>query len=276
VSPSPEPHDFGVAVPPPLSSAVEYYDTIEIGLIITNRTATRQLLELVTLQFNAQGAGSTPPYVDLRCGIEIAPGKTGEVTVAVTPDCLYFGTTNMFSVMLRYRPIEADQVGAQKTDVHKDRSFILVHPSTTNLGRLFISFKQPEDLERATLLAQLASKAGFEPYIALEDPKLGAKQWLRIAKAIRASRSILVIWSSRTEWGSGVKKEIEIARKKKLREVLLIEGDLPLPEMYEGTEIEYQRFNPASPASAFALAVTSLRKQMVRFFSKHKGRKIRG
>ncbi len=257
-----EHHDFGVAEPPPLSHSVEYYGAINIRLIITNLSAARQLLETVTLQFHPD-VGTSPIYVDCPSGVEINPAKAEEIIIPVIPDCLYFHTTNQFSVMLRYRPIEADKVGAQKCDIHPDLSYILLRESATDLGQLFISFKQTEDLDRATLLGRFAQRAGFKPYLALEDPTVGAKQWRRIAKAIRASRSILVIWSSRTEWGTGVKKEIEIARKKKLREILLIEDNIPLPDLYTGTEIEFLRFSPANPAPAFGLAITSLRKQLI-------------
>ena len=254
--------NFGVSAPPPISHLVEYYSLTEVRLIITNVSGRLQLVETITLQFQAD-VGTAPIYVDCSCGIEIRPAKAEEVVVTVTPDSLYLAGTNQFSVMVRYKTVEVDKVGVQQTEVHSNLSYILVRPSSLDLGQVFISFKQPEDLDIANLLARLSAKAGFKPYLALRDPKLGANQWRRIARAIGSSKSVMVIWTTRTEWGGGVRREVGLARGKKLHEALLIDESLQLPDLYQGTEMEYQYFNPDIPAAAFGKAITSFRKQVL-------------
>jgi len=255
-------HNFGVTAPPPISYLVECYAAIDVRLIITNVSGVVQLLETVTLQFQAD-VGTAPIYVDVSCGVEIRPAKAAEIVITVIPDSLYLAGTNQFSVMLRYKAVEIGKLGVQQTEIHPNLSYLLVRASSLDLGQVFISFKQPEDLDAANLLARLSAKAGFKPYLALRNPKVGTNQWDRIARAIRSSKSVMVIWTSRTEWGGGVRREIRLARGKKLREILLIQEGIQLPDIYKDTEIEYQPFNPDMPASAFGKAITSLRKQIL-------------
>lgn len=253
---------FRVTVPQPLSHAVEYYGTKNIRLIFTNISGTVQLLEVVTLQFQPD-IGTAPLYVDHACGVEVPIGKGQDVVLPVTPNPLYLQHTNQFSVMVRFRTVQEVGLGAQQTETFRDCSYIIVGKPVVDLGQVFVSFKQPEDLHYAELVARLSARAGFKPYIALSDQRFGQNQWERIQGAIGTSRSIIVIWSKRTEWGGGVKKEIELARLKSLQEILLIEEGMSLPDIYKDTDIEYQRFSATHPASAFCAAVTSLRAQIL-------------
>jgi hypothetical protein len=71
------------------------------------------------------------------------------------------------------------------------------------------------------------------------------------------------VWALRTEWGDGVGKEIELCRKHNVRELLLIEEGVDLPELYKGTKTTYKRFDPSDPAKAFSEAIRSLHEQIV-------------
>jgi len=256
------PSNFGVTAPPPISHLVEYYASTDVRLIVTNRSGLSQLVETVTLQFQAD-VGTAPIYVETSCGVEIRPAKAEEIVVKVMPDSLYLAGTNQFSAMIRYKTVEVDKVSGQQTEIHSNLSYRLVRPCSLDLGQVFISFKQPEDLDMANLLARLSSKAGFKPYLALRDPKLGTNQWRRITRAIASSKSVMVVWTARTEWGGGVRREVRLARKKKLQEILLIQKGLQLPDIYQGTEIEYQPFDADIPAPAFGQAVSSFREQIL-------------
>jgi hypothetical protein len=253
---------FAVVAPHPLSHAVEYYGTKNTRLILTNISANVQLLETVTLQFQPD-IGTAPLYVDYPCDMEVPIAKGQDVVIPVTPTPIYMEHTNQFSVMVRFRPVAETGVGAQQTETFRDCSYILVGRPVLDLGHVFISFKQQENMPYAELLARLSARAGFKPYVAVNDPRLGKNQWERIEKAIGNSRSIMVIWTRRTEWGGGVKREIELARGNNLQEILLIEDGATLPDIYKDTEIAYQRFSAADPAQAFCNAITSLRTQIL-------------
>src|SRR5258708_27656312 len=74
---------------------------------------------------------------------------------------------------------------------------------------------------------------------------------------------MFIVWGVRTEWGEGVEKEIALCRKHKVRELLLIEEGLAVPQPYEGTNVTYKRFDASDPAKALSEAITSSRDQVV-------------
>ncbi len=87
----------------------------------------------------------------------------------------------------------------------------------------------------------------------------GTDQWERIEPEIRASTAISIIWTSHTDWGSGVQREIILARQYSIPEMLLIEEQLELPESHRGTNVEYQRFDADDPAQPFSKMLTTRR-----------------
>jgi TIR domain-containing protein len=253
---------FAVSVAPPTSLDVEYYGVKELSLYVTNRSAQEQLLDSVTLKFQPD-VGTAPIYVRQSCGLSIAIGKAAEVKLRIRPTPLYQENTNAMSVMLEHRACDAGRLGSPGKEIHSDCFYLIIKPSADDLGEIFISFKQPEDLPLAEALARYARRAGFKPYIAQSKPELGADQWNRIESAIARSTAIVIMWTVYTEWGGGVKKEIELARKYKIKEVLLLANNIDVPALYKGTDIEFKKFDPSNPAPSLVEAITSMRNQIV-------------
>jgi hypothetical protein len=104
----------------------------------------------------------------------------------------------------------------------------------------------------------------LKPYIALGDPEPGSEQWNRIEDAIIQSKMAFVIWGSRTEWGTGVQREIELCIRHKVPMVLLLQNGLDVPEQFRDRDREYLRFDPDNPSEAFATAVESVKRQLSR------------
>ena len=72
-----------------------------------------------------------------------------------------------------------------------------------------------------------------------------------------------VLLAIRTEWAEGVKREVELARKYGLEEILLLDRRIgELPPVFK-PELEYQRFNHEDPGDGFAKAVEATRKRFL-------------
>jgi hypothetical protein len=71
--------------------------------------------------------------------------------------------------MVKFRPIEGSSVKDQLSEIHPPLAYLIVRELTRPCGKLFVSFKQPEDLPLAPQLEQFARQAGFEPYLAIHD-----------------------------------------------------------------------------------------------------------
>jgi hypothetical protein len=241
--------------------ATHYFDLQTIEFNVVNTSGEVLLIEAAPFKFEAD-TGATPNYVDCSPGLRLLPNGGGRITIDVRPIPLYKEFTNQFDVLLKYRLEEQGRLGKLLTELH-DGFYIIINTPQASLGDVFISFKQPEDQRLANILERYATRAGFAPHLFMRNPALGADQWKSIRQLIKQSHSMFVIWGRRTEWGDGVEKEIELCRKRRMREVLLIEDGLLLPDLYQGTSYAYKRYDPTDPAHALSDAVCSLRDQVV-------------
>jgi hypothetical protein len=256
-----DPPSFILTLKASASLATHYFDLQTIEFDVVNTSGEVLFIEAAPFKFEAD-TGATPNYVDCSPGLRLLPNGGGRITVDVRPVPLYKELTNQFDVLLKYRPEVQGRLGKLRTELHGG-FYIIINTPPPSLGDIFISFKQPEDQRLANILERYAKRAGFTPHLFMRNPALGINQWKSIRKLIKESHSMFVVWSRRTEWGEGVEKEIELCRKYHIREVLLIEDGLPLPDLYQGTPYAYQRYDPTEPAHALSDAVSSLRDQVV-------------
>ena len=248
---------LSVSITPPRSAEVEYYQKATVSVSITSSAPYPLLIEQLILRFQSD-ANVAAIYVEQQCGWELAPGELREQLVSVYPIPVYLANTNVFDVMIRFRSCETGVVGQQNSEIHRG-SYLIIKHSRQPCGKLFISFKQPDDLALARLMEKFARRAGFVPYLAIHNPQPGTDQWKRIEPEIRASIAISIIWTSHTDWGSGVQREIILARQYSIPEMLLIEERLEVPDSHRGTNVEYLRFDPEDPAQSFSKMLTARR-----------------
>ncbi len=241
--------------------ATRYFEPIAVDFAVTNDSSDMLFIESSSLKFEAD-TGAIPNYVDWSPGLRLAPSEQGRISVVVRPVPLYKEFTNQFDVLIKYRPEVQGRLGKLSTEQHGG-FYIIVNTPPADLGDVFVSFKQPEDQRLANILERYAKRAGFTPHLFMRNPAVGTDQWRSIEKLIKQSHSMFVVWGRRTEWGEGVEKEIELCRKRRMREVLLIENDLALPDIYHGTNCTYKRYDQSDPAHALSEAVSSLRDQIV-------------
>jgi hypothetical protein len=250
--------------PAPFSPDVQYYDTKAISLYATNVSDTPQLLEKVSVQFQSD-SGESPVYVDHNHGMQVDLNKATDINIAVRPTAIYRENTNVFGLMIYCRAVRDNRLAdALAEELHANCHYLIIRPPSATLGGVFISFKQPENLAHAEALARYARRAGFTPYVVKNDPNPGTDQWQRIENAIKQSCAAFIVWTSRTKWGTGVEKEIELCRKHKVSEILLLEKEQEVPTAYLRTPLEYSVFDRVSPGSCFSDAVSALRTKMLK------------
>jgi hypothetical protein len=257
---SPDPLKFGLTLRTPTPLVFQYFETRQIEFEVVNISGEVLLLEAAPLKFEAD-TGAVPNYVDASPGLRLGPNDSGIIRIDVRPP-LYKESTNQFDVLLRYRPETHGRLGNLSTERH-DGFYIIINTPAATLGDVFVSFKQPEDQRLANILERYAKRAGFTPRLFMRNPAVGADQWKSIEKLIKQCHSMFVVWGRRTDWGDGVGKEIELCRKRRIREILLIEEGLALPDHYQNTNFTYKKYDPEEPACALSEAVSSLRDQVL-------------
>lgn len=251
---------LGVSLKSPGPLTTRYFDDTIIELKVDNLSGETLFIESLTLRFEPD-TGATPVYLDLQVGQRIIPGRSATLDVAVRPTPLFREYTNQFVARFKCHCESGGRIFDGFMESH-DGLYIIIHPREQQLGDVFVSFKQPEDQRLANILERYARRAGFTPHMFMRNPHLGADQWKLIEASIKEAHSAFIVWALRTDWGQGVGKEIELCRKHKVREVLLIEEGIELPAPYKGTQRAYRRFDPTDPASALSEAVSSVYAQV--------------
>jgi hypothetical protein len=241
--------------------ATRYFELQTIEFDVVNISGDVLFIETASLRFEAD-TGAIPNYVDSSPGLTLLPNKNRRITIDVRPIPLYKEFTNRFDVLLKYRPEVEGRLGKQSKEPHVGFYIIISTPPAT-LGDVFVSFKQPEDQRIANILERYAKRAGFSPHLFMRNPEVGTDQWQSIEQLINQCHSMFVVWGRRTEWGDGVGREIELCRKRRIREILLIENGVALPDPYHGTNSTYKRYDPEYPAPVLSEAVSSLRDQIL-------------
>jgi len=243
---------------------VDYLGTLDINIGIENQHAVATLvIESLALRFQSRrpisGGDADPHTTVLYPGspISISPGKLGYCTVAVRPSLLFVPYTNLFDVAIAYR-LHTDTISELQSFIGQGW-FVLIRPAPRLFGRIFISYKEPEDRNLADLLFNFAKDAGFDPYMAPPDIKSGSRIWSKkIPTAIRGSKFMAVIWTDKTAGGTGVQKEIKLARQDSIDIVPLLENKAADPKLF-GRDVEYTRFDRDGPHLVFAEVIASRR-----------------
>ncbi len=244
--------------------SVHYLGNLGINIAVENQNPKATVvIDSLALRFQSRSsAGSVtadPHTMIVHPGgaLSIPPAKLDYCTVQVCPNLLFLKYTNVFDVAVSYRL--SDNIGELQSFI-TEGWFVLIEPTPQLFGKVFISYKEPEDRPLAELLFEFTRDAGFEPYMAPPDIKTGSRIWgKKIPAAIVESRFIFVIWTSNTPGGPGVKKEIKIARKNGIGVVPLLVRTATDPRLF-GRDVEYTRFDAGSAALTFAEVVAARRR----------------
>ncbi|GEM_PF-5458815 len=247
---------------------VHYLESLGISIGVQNKDQeATMVVESLALRFKSRrsstGGDSADPYTTVVYPgqpVSIPPGKLGSCTVQVAPNLVFLGYTNYFDVAVTYR-LHTEKIGKRRSFIGEGW-FAIIKPAPQLFGKVFISYKEPEDRRFADFLFALAKDAGFDPYIAPADVKTGSRIWGRkIPAAIKASKFMFVIWTRNAPKGPGVKREIGIARANKVEIVPLLKRKTPDPKLF-GRDVEYTRFDDDDATLIFAEVVAARRSML--------------
>lgn len=253
---------MSVVIPPGQQNNVAYYDRLERVLLITNLTSGTILIERVNLRFQSDSERSSE-LVAHPCSIELAPNASTQLTIPIVPNAQFRPYTNSFDIMVWLRTHAASGFSDTISELHHPPAYIVVGEPRQDLGRVFISFKQPQDRELKNTMSEVARRAGFTPWTAERDSHIGADMWSDIEASIHDSVAVVFLWTEETAFTDGVKREVALCRKHGVREKPLIQRGMPIPEPYQGSEIRHQIFDPATPTRVFATVIQELRDEIL-------------
>ena len=245
--------------------SVDYLGTLDISVGIENQHPVATLvIESLALRFQSRrptfGAENADPRTTMVYAgppISISPSKLGYCTVTLRPNLLFVPHTNLFDVAVVYR-LHTEIIGELRSFIGQGW-FVLVRPAPQLFGKVFISYKEPEDRILADLLFNFAKDAGFDPYMAPPDIKSGSRIWgKKIPTAIQESKLLFAIWTNNTTKGTGVRKEIKLARQHCIDIVPLLEKNASDPKLF-GRDVEYTQFDADEPHLIFSEVIATKR-----------------
>ncbi len=255
-------HRLSVLFPPGQQGDVEYYASITRVLLITNVTRTPVLVDRVLLRFQSDFEQASV-VVAHDCSIELAPNATAEETICVVPNAHYLPNTNTFDVVVWLRVWSSGGFGNAIAEHHGLQNHIVISEPKQRLGRIFISFKDPEDLRLKNSMEWIVRRAGFIPWTAHRDAHAGTDGWKEIEEAIRNSLAVVFIFTENTDFAEGVRREVELCRKHKIKEAPLLQRGIPVPKPYHDLAVRFERFDRETPTQTFVTLIEQVRNEVV-------------
>ena len=253
---------LSVVIPPGQQNDVAYYDRLDRVLLITNLTSGPILIERVNLRFQSDSERGSE-LVSHRCSVELAANASTQLTIPIVPNAQFLPYTNTFDTVVWLRTHTASGFSDTIEEPHHPPAYIVVGWPRQDLGRVFISFKQPQDRELKNTMAEVARRAGFTPWTAEHDSHVGADTWSDIEASIHDSVAVVFLWTEETAFTDGVKREVALCRKHGVREKPLLQKGIPIPEPYQGSRINHQLFDAQTPTRVFATVIQQLRDEVL-------------
>jgi hypothetical protein len=251
---------LSVVIPPGQPADVDYYSVLKRVILITNITKSRVLLDRILLRFQSDSEQASIVVTHI-CSVELAPNDSIEQTIAIVPTAQFLPNTNTFDVVVWFKVASKTGLGSLMSEAHQPEplAYIVVSDPKTVLGRVFISFKEPEDLHLKNTMESIARRAGFTPWTAHRDSHVGGDPWESIEKAVRESAAVVFLWTKNTDFTEGVKREVALCRKYRVKEKPLFEKGIPVPEPYRDGKVRYEWFELETPTRTFAKVIQELR-----------------
>src|ERR1700729_4434529 len=139
---------------------VHYLETLRINIAVENLDPkATAVIDSLALRFQSRSSPGTvkadprTTVVHPSVALEIAPGKLDYCTIEVRPNLLFLKFTNVFDVTVGYRL--SGNIGKLHSFI-EEGGFVLVEPAPPLFGKVFISYKEPEDRPFADLLFEFA------------------------------------------------------------------------------------------------------------------------
>jgi hypothetical protein len=241
------------------SEPFHYLEEATIAVAPRNLGRERIIVQRVELEFQTDIPNVQPRDVMIsfspRTACELGGKAYDILNVPFKPSLLMTAFTNCYAVSLTYA--RGRNVAKTLRVKLPDQCYVIIKAVPSDGSRVFVSFKDPQDEALARMLETLLGRAGYEAYLARNDPRPGIDFWKRkIEPAIRSSEMVAVIWTTNTQAHmESVAREIKIAKSAQVPVMVFLEEGVTAPPRFPVKKTEYTPFSPQNPAIAFAAAI---------------------
>lgn len=161
--------------------------------------------------------------------VKIKSKNIEKIEVSFSTKLILKHSTNVYKIKLTLE----NQTHSKILLGASSNSFI-IHSCRPVTNLAFISHKDPEDTELGNKVNFYLQKIGFEGYLAENDSRPGLDFWKeKILPKIDESNVVIILWTknaSRTP--KNILREINYAKKKKKRIILVPEKDIKIPKEF--------------------------------------------
>lgn len=215
-------------------SNITYLEEGHVTLEFKNVLNESIEIDKITCSFETD-IGLSPIESVLSTMISIKPNHISTVHIPFLIDLKMKLGTNFPKIDVNYR-INKSSKSTTVTFTNPDTRYIIIHPIHPAEKHFFISYKGQQDRQLATKLDQHLTKIGFKGYVAENDYRPGTDIWTeKIFPSIDDCVALIVLWTSDSAAEpSTVFREVEYAKGKQKRVILLSEYGLDIPKIFQG------------------------------------------
>ena len=196
---------------------------------------SNQLIEINTVRCLFETEKSLPTYSSYSPMISILPGhRSALVKFPFKVELNLTQNTNNPILEVTYSVNKSPYKTLKFKNPHT--RCIIINPMHPPEKHFFLSHSDPKDTLIAQRLDHHLRKIGVEGYVAEDDPRPGLDIWdEKIFPSIDTCMGIIVLWTSAAVNSQTIIREVEYAKKKGKRTILLAEKDVDIPDLFRGT-----------------------------------------
>lgn len=218
-------------------SYVTYLDD-EMFILTEFKNNSDELIEIDTVTCSFEMEESLPKYSSsVSPHISIRPqNRSSLVRIPFKVDLKLQQGTNYPTLDVTYRISKSSTQTVRFGNPYT--RCIIINPMHPPEKHFFLSHKDPKDTLISTRLDHHLKKIGFRGYVAENDPRPGLDIWEeKIFPSIDTCVGLIVLWTSNAaEDSQTIIHEVEYAKKKQKRIILLAEKNVDIPDLFQGTK----------------------------------------
>lgn len=239
-------------------SYVTYLEECDVTLELKNVSDGLIEIEKISCSFTTDD-GLLPTEYFISAMMSIKPNNISRMRIEFIADLTLQWGTNYATINVTYRK---DKTSIQSvTFANPYTRCIIINPIHPAEKHFFISHKDPEDTDLATKLNLHLTKIGFTGYVAENDRKPGTDIWSeKIFPSINDCVALIVLWTSAAAADAAtIFREVEYARQRQKRVILLAEHGLEIPQIFQGDK-EYVQLKGKITADELVSLVANIEK----------------
>lgn len=212
-------------------SYVSYLNVVHVKLEFRNVSEHTLEVTKITCSFQSEDSLPRQEFSAKRPEIIKPNNRSATMDIPIPIGLELKAGTNSLVIDVEYTIDRS----ARKT-TFSDAGYLIINPKHSPEKHFFLSHKDPENTHIASRLDHYLKKIGFIGYIAENDPKPGLDMWTeKIFPSIDDCVCMIVLWTDIATNSPKIPAEIEYAKEKRKRIIILAEKESKVPEIFVGT-----------------------------------------